>query len=141
MIVYFCGSIAGGRNYLETYTKMVHHLQSLGHRVPTEHIIEPNVLDSENALTAQQIYQRDVEWLRGADAVVAEISNPSLGVGYEIAYALEHGKPVLALYTKSLFVSRMITGISDPLLRVREYAADAEWRNEINSFLAMTLQK
>ena len=141
MIIYFCGSIAGGRQYLETYIKMVRHLQSLGHSVPTEHIIEPNVLDSEKALTAQLIYERDVEWLRGADAVIAEISNPSLGVGYEIAYALQHGKPVLALYAKSLFVSRMITGNSDPLLRVREYAADAEWRREMDSFLAMTLQR
>jgi 2'-deoxynucleoside 5'-phosphate N-hydrolase len=135
MIVYFCGSIAGGRNYLETYTKMVRYLQSCRHVVPTEHIIEPNVLAMESELTASQIYERDVEWLRGADAVIAEISNPSLGVGYEIAYALQHKKPVLALYAESLFISRMITGNSDPLLQVREYASDAEWRREMDSFL------
>jgi 2'-deoxynucleoside 5'-phosphate N-hydrolase len=139
MIVYFCGSIAGGRKYLETYTKMVRHLQSCGHIVPTEHIIEPNVLAIESELTASQIYERDIEWLRGADAVVSEISNPSLGVGYEIAYALQCRKPVLALYAKSLFISRMITGNCDPLLQVREYSSDAEWRHEMDSFLRRRL--
>jgi 2'-deoxynucleoside 5'-phosphate N-hydrolase len=140
MIIYFCGSIAGGRKYLETYTKMVRHLQSNGHVVPTEHIIEPNVLDKESQLTAAQIYERDVEWLRGADAVIAEISNPSLGVGYEISYALQCKKPVLALYAKTLFVSRMITGNNDPLLRVCEYDSAAEWRREMDSFLENLLR-
>jgi 2'-deoxynucleoside 5'-phosphate N-hydrolase len=141
MIVYFCGSIAGGRKYLDTYTKMVRHLQALGHKVPTEHIIEPNVLGMESAQTAQQIYERDVAWLRGADAVVAEISNPSLGVGYEIACALQHKKPLLALHARSLFISRMIVGNRDPLLRVRDYASDDEWRREMDSFLAEFLSQ
>jgi len=51
--------------------------------VPTEHIIAPDVLAAEKQLTAQDIYQRDVDWLTESDAAIAEISNPSLGVGYE----------------------------------------------------------
>ncbi|MBN1562092.1 nucleoside 2-deoxyribosyltransferase [candidate division KSB1 bacterium] len=134
MIIYFCGSIAGGRAYLDTYIKIVRHLQSLGHRVPTEHIIDPNVLDAEKKLTPAQIYQRDVQWLTASDAVIAEISNPSLGVGYEIACALHIGKSVLALHERGLFISCMITGNRDPNLQVVEYSSDDEWRATIDHF-------
>lgn len=135
MNIYFCGSIAGGRTYLSTYTEIVNYLQSLGHVIPTVHIIEPNVLDSEKQLTAEQIYQRDVEWLTSADAVIAEISNPSLGVGYEIGFALNLGKRVLALYRQGLFVSRMITGNRDANLTVYEYDEQQDWQEAINRFL------
>lgn len=134
MVVYFCGSIAGGRAYLQTYVEMVRYIQSLGHTVPTEHIIAPNVLDLERKLTPQQIYERDVRWLRSADAVIAEISNPSLGVGYEIAFALEQDKPVLALHERGLFISCMITGNPDPRLHVRDYHDQAEWQKLIDDF-------
>ena len=135
MNIYFCGSIAGGRSYLETYTKIVRSLQQNDHIVLTEHIIAPDVLDQENQLTPQQVYQRDVDWLSSADAVIAEISNPSLGVGYEIAYALTLKKPVLALYQAGLFVSRMITGNPDPQLQIQEYASEEEWQQIIDTFI------
>jgi 2'-deoxynucleoside 5'-phosphate N-hydrolase len=136
MTIYFCGSIAGGRKYLDTYTKIVRYLQDNGHTVPTEHIIATDVLDTEKELTAAQIYKRDVIWLSDSDAAIAEISNPSLGVGYEIGYALDHGKPLLALYEKDLFVSRMITGNEHPMLTIVEYGEDDDWRAAIDNFLA-----
>ena len=134
MTIYFCGSIAGGRKYVQVYTNIVRYLQSKNHTVPTEHIIAPDVLDSEKELTASQIYQRDVTWLENSDAAIAEVSNPSLGVGYEIGYALHLGKPVLALYERDLFVSRMITGNEHPLLTIVEYADEDEWRAAIDAF-------
>lgn len=33
------------------------------------------------------VYERDIEWLRQSDIGVAECTSPSLGVGYELAYA------------------------------------------------------
>ena len=135
MTIYFCGSIAGGRKYLDTYTKIVKTLLAAGHTVPTEHILAPDVIDSEKELTAAQIYKRDVNWLSNADAAIAEISNPSLGVGYEIGYALNLGKPVLALYERDLFVSRMITGNEHPLLTIVEYRSDDDWRRAIDDFI------
>ncbi len=136
MTIYFCGSIAGGRDFLDTYIKIVRYLQSLGHAVPTEHIIDPHVLDGEKKLTARDVYQRDVTWLSGADCAIAEISNPSLGVGYEIGYALDKGKKVLAMYQKGLFVSRMITGNPHSNLTVVEYETDKEIQSLIDQFLS-----
>lgn len=136
MQIYFAGSIAGGRKYLETYTKIVKFLQDKGHHIPTEHIIYPDVLTFENDSTPEDIYNRDVEWLEGSTALVAEISNPSLGVGYEIGYALNLKKPVLALHHKDAFISRMITGNKDPLLNVKTYDNDEEWESIIEQFLS-----
>ncbi len=121
MNIYFCGAIAGGRDHLPTYVKIVEHLRSRGHKVLTDHIVLPNVLDLEDHLTAEEIYERDMAWLRSADVVIAEVSQPSLGVGYEIASALQIGKPVLALYGKALRISAMIKGNRHPLLTLHPY--------------------
>ena len=137
MQIYFAGSIAGGRKYLETYTKLVHYLQEKGHSIPTEHIIAPDVLKSEKKVTAEEIYSRDVDWLSKSAALIAEVSNPSLGVGYEICYALNLKKPVLCLYEKNVFLSRMITGNEDPNLSVQSYGTEGEWKNIVDEFLRL----
>ena len=65
-------------------------------------------------LPDDQIYARDIAWVTECDAVVAEVSNPSLGVGYELAYAEKLGKPVLCLFNASddKKLSAMISGNS-----------------------------
>ncbi len=61
MKIYFGGSIAGGRKYLETYQKIVAYLKSGGHRVLTEHVVQPDVLELETKFAPGQIYTRDIE--------------------------------------------------------------------------------
>jgi hypothetical protein len=39
-----------------------------------------------------------MSWLKEADVIVAEVSTPSLGVGYEIGKAEDMGKRILCLY-------------------------------------------
>ncbi|WP_421017143.1 nucleoside 2-deoxyribosyltransferase [Furfurilactobacillus cerevisiae] len=57
------------------------------------------------------IRDRDMKWLAESDAVVAETSNPSLGVGYELASAERLGKPVIILHnSKRSQLSAMIAG-------------------------------
>jgi hypothetical protein len=57
-------------------------------------------------------------WLDQAAAVIAEVTVPSLGVGYEIAYAL-HARaiPVLGLCRAGTRLSAMLTGCTHPLFR------------------------
>jgi hypothetical protein len=52
---------------------------------------------------------------------VAEISTPSHGVGYEIAYALEKEKPVICGYQAGKRVSKMLSGNTHPRITVIEY--------------------
>jgi len=62
-----------------------------------------------------------MKWLREADVLVAEVTTPSLGVGYEIAYAEKLNKRVFCLFRNSeeKRLSTIITG--DPKLDVCWY--------------------
>jgi len=135
MQVYFCGAIAGGRSDVAVYRHIVERLQASGHLVPTTHVADPDVLARESAVPAPQVYQRDIDWIEQSDAVVAEVSTPSLGVGYEICYALHRGLPVLCLYRRGLFVSKMITGNPAPRLSIAEYASLEELDAHLDVFL------
>ena len=80
--------------------------------VLTEHIGAPSIIATEGAEKSDiDIYRQDTAWLREADMVIAECTSPSLGVGYELAYAERFGKPVHILYNCSRAnLSAMLTG-------------------------------
>lgn len=99
MEIFFGGSIRGGGSDRDVYAWFVETLDQYGD-VLTEHVSEEHV-EAEEAkqdLTDDVIHDRDLRWLRRADVVVAEVTTPSLGVGYEIGRAVTLGKPVLCCY-------------------------------------------
>jgi hypothetical protein len=136
MRVYFSGAIAGGREDLPIYQHIVARLKSLGHSVLTEHVADPSLLGPEAGVSAREVYLRDIGWLDQAEVVIAEISTPSLGVGYEIGYALQRGTPTLCIYRDGIVVSKMITGNPAPHLRVVTYRDEGELDRHITLFLA-----
>ena len=92
--VYFAGSIRGGREDLALYAALIARLRERS-EVLTEFIGESTLEDIEAAtMTDFDIYERDMALLHQADAVVAECSTPSLGVGYELGSAHALGLPV-----------------------------------------------
>jgi nucleoside 2-deoxyribosyltransferase len=97
MDVYFCGSIRGGRSDAALYADLIEILEDHGN-VLTEHVGSETVETEEADLSDKEIHDQDRAWLRQADVVVAEVTTPSLGVGYEVGTAVEWGRPVLALY-------------------------------------------
>lgn len=120
MTIYFCGSIRGGRDDRDIYAAIIKLLGNFG-QVVTEHIGDAAIgLGGEDA-PDRAIHDRDIAWLRSADVIVAEVTAPSLGVGYEIGRAIEWGKPVLCLYrpSRDRMLSAMIGG--SPGVTVREY--------------------
>lgn len=140
MNIYFSCSITGGRSEEKNYQAMVEKLLDLGHEVPTAHLSKGNVVEADASYAPTQIYARDMGWLAACDAVVAEVTSPSHGVGYEIASALDWGKPVLCCYLKGHRVSSMLTGNSSKLLSLFPYAEIDEALTEIQRFTE-TLQK
>ena len=138
MQVYFSGTIMGDRSHVATFRRIVEHIQARGHTVPTAHVARENVLQEEIAHAPEQVYERDVTWLRGSDCLVAEVSTPSLGVGYEVCYALVQVKPVLCLYRRGRPLSKMILGCAEPGITVRDYADEAEALALVDEFLAQT---
>ncbi|MCL4559442.1 MAG: nucleoside 2-deoxyribosyltransferase [Chloroflexi bacterium] len=135
MNIYFSCSITGGRAEEEVYQNLVDFLLAEGHHVPTAHLSNPDVLAMDGRLSPQEVYSRDMAWLHNCDAVVAEVSTPSHGVGYEIAAALDLGKPVLCCYREGRRISKMISGNTHPGLRLREYRTPDEARNLVRDFI------
>jgi len=121
MNIYFSCSLTGGRNDEAVYAAMVDHLLSKGHTVPTAHLAHADVMALEQVVDAHEVYRRDITWIHGCDALIAEVSTPSHGVGYEVSYALSHGKPVLCCYRKGARVSKMLLGNDSSGMNVRAY--------------------
>ncbi len=121
MNIYFACSITGGREFEAVYQALTTALLADGHKVPTAHLADSGVVQLEAVVSPADVYERDVTWIREADALIAEVSAPSHGVGYEVGYALHAGKKVLCLSRQGVKVSKMITGNPDPNLHVRTY--------------------
>jgi nucleoside 2-deoxyribosyltransferase len=121
MNIYFACSITGGREFERIYQDLTRALLADGHIIPTAHLAESNAVSSEAELGECAIDKRDIDWIRGCDVLIAEVSVPSHGVGYEIGFALNEGKPVLCLYQQGKKVSKMITGNPDSNLQIKQY--------------------
>lgn len=113
MKIYFAAAIRGGRQDRQLYQQLINFLVMNKHQqVLTEHIgSEQLTATRERQLTDQQIRDRDITFLKEADLVIAETTQPSLGVGYELAYAEQIGTPVVILHRqKNSRLSAMING-------------------------------
>jgi nucleoside 2-deoxyribosyltransferase len=136
MNIYFACSITGGRDFEYVYQDIVRALVEDGHEVPTAHLAETGIGSVEAVIHPNEVYERDVTWIRACDVLIAEVSVPSHGVGYEIGFALEIGKPVLALFQDGRKVSKMISGNPASNLTVKPYLTPGDAVQIIQKFLA-----
>ena len=135
MKIYFAGSIRGGRDDAALYQRIIAQLAGYG-QVLTEHVGSDGLTPTgEQDLSDEAIYTRDMAWLMKADVVVAEVSMPSHGVGYEIASAEAAGKPVLCLYRPQpdRRLSAMLGG--NPALRCMSYKEPKDLEPILSDFL------
>jgi len=111
MKIYFAGAIRGGRDDRELYFEIIKELQKYG-EVLTEHLGDSKLSDIGEPLSSIEVFERDVKWLHEADIIVAEVTTPSLGVGYEVGLAEKIGKKVLCLFRiqDNRKLSMMISG-------------------------------
>lgn len=112
MKIYFAGSIRGASGDQEIYRELIERLKEFG-KVLTEHVGNPELRGAgESTLSDEGIFQRDVAWIHQADIVVAEVTMPSLGVGYELGLTESLRKPVVCLFreTGERSLSAMVAG-------------------------------
>lgn len=125
--IYFSGSISGGREDLPVYRRIVSALEAAGHEVFAGTVTSETVGNDGEPLEARAIFERDLGWIaevasRGG-LLVAEVSRPSIGVGYEIAAARhKFGMPVICMWRPAFTrrCSGMVAG--DAAIRVIEYS-------------------
>lgn len=138
MKVYCAASMRGGGKYSSYLDEMIRIIQDLGHTPLSESSDQIDVIVKVEGSGDQWIYDRDLEWLQRSDCLIAEVSSPSLGVGYEIAVALHKMKiPVLALCHESVpILSAMIHGNTNPLLDLERYSDLDDMSKKIGEFLS-----
>lgn len=137
MKIYYASSIRGSHSDDSSIInkKIIEHLRKYG-TVLTEHIGNDDIENTgEDGLTDTEIHDRDWKWIESADVIIAEVSNPSLGVGYEIGRAIEHSKMILCLYrTRGKKLSAMIRGSKD--VQVEDYELIEDALNKIDGFIS-----
>ena len=140
MKIYFCGSIRGGRDDAAIYARLIDYLRHFG-EVLTEHVGDPDLTETgDDGPDDRFIHDRDMTWLKSCDMVVAEVTMPSLGVGYELGWAAALAKPVLCLHRSGSPrpVSAMIAG--SPALQTVAYAALNQARRHVDAFIDRTAE-
>lgn len=102
MKVYFTASIAGKKYYLNNYLKIIDILKSKRFEVISDHIINADQSQvRQEAKSARLKFQAQLDkWINSCDFMIAEVSFPSISVGFEISLALNRAKPVLILYSE-----------------------------------------
>lgn len=122
--IYFAGSIRGGRVDAGLYARLIAYMQRTA-VVLTEHVGRPDLNLMEQGKRDADIYSQDTSWLLESDMVVAECTCPSLGVGYELAFAEAHGKPCHIFYDRSKTqLSAMLTG--NPYFHIHPYESESD---------------
>lgn len=104
-IVYVAGSIRGSKelpSLVESINRCISGISNA---------INISAYKADQDISDKMIYCRDMEWLNASRLVIADVTNPSLGVGYEIGVA-SASKPVICLYHPGAreSVSAMILG-------------------------------
>jgi hypothetical protein len=127
--IYFAGAITGDRGDLAIYRSFVSRLRDNGHIVFAP-CIDPTVED-ERATSPSEIFQADVNLIQAAASarglVVADVSVPSTGVGYEVALAVGvHLMRTICLFRPAYTprCSAMISG--NPAVTLIQYVDEAD---------------
>lgn len=116
MTIYLACTVRGDRGGVLAGRALAEGLKVRGHHILTEHLLRDDVETAESALSEAEVFSRDLEWLDACDALVAEASASSFGVGFEVGYVLsraaETGKKVFLLYNTAAIprMSRLILG-------------------------------
>jgi hypothetical protein len=138
--VYFACSITGGRDHAHVYQDIVDIMKAENLHVLSEAFADKTIKSAtgvgmKKGMSATEIWAWDLDWIRQSDCIIAEVTQPSLGVGYEIAKAHVWNIPVLALYhtRPDHKLSSMIAG--SPNVTVFEYQDITETASAIKGFI------
>ena len=132
--VYFACSIRGGRSDAKIYAELVKFIKQ--HATVLSEIFADGKLTSGGMnKPSAEIWKTDTAWIKEADCLIAEVTNPSLGVGYEIALAETLNKPILALFRNDSDkkLSAMIAG--SPKTKTVNYKTLKEAQKAIAKFI------
>ena len=95
---------------LPVYIHIMELLKKQGHEVVSEHVASVGLEKIEARITDEEIFNNDIGFIDECECLVADVTIPSIGVGYEVGYAVSIGKNVLCVYNEDANVSAMVRG-------------------------------
>jgi len=121
--IFFSIPVQGKRLDDEIYKCFVDCINKHNGSILNLNVMEPPSLEETLKYNPNEIYNDLIAKLKTAELLIAEISSPSLGVGYEIAFAQKLSVPILLLFNSKVkrTVSLMIRGINYNNLKIAEY--------------------
>lgn len=103
-----------------------------GHIITSPWVLGP--IESSNPKVTD-VFQRDMSATEGSDAIVADVTDPSLGVGMELMAAYKAGKRIIILVKKGKVTSRMLMHMD------RKEAVEYDDEGEIYQALRTVLER
>ncbi len=121
MKAYFVGSIKGRDTYFSKYKRIVDCMKKRSILV-YEDTLRPSEKEVYSLTDQEKVdYFKQVQrWINFSDFIVAEVSHPSIGVGFEIAMAVGKEKPVIILSTND-DTPHFVEGIQSDKIVVAKY--------------------
>jgi hypothetical protein len=141
MKIYFGFTVAGDRSSVAAARMIVELLAEMEHEVLTRHLIRDDAWENDRAISPQEVYLRDMTWLKQCDLFMAEVSGSSFGLGFETGYLLgATTKKVVLFYRQDVekMISLMITGITHPNCKLVPYSHFDEIEDWIRHNLSQT---
>jgi nucleoside 2-deoxyribosyltransferase len=110
---------------------MARAIRDAGHEVTSPWVLGP--IESHNP-RAVNVFERDMRGAEECDAIVADVSSPSIGVGMEIMAAYKAGRKVIVVAKGGATVSRMLQHMEGK--KTVEFEDGAELYEKLKDVLA-----
>ena len=128
MNIYFCGSMTGSQEKMDDYKKLIDSLENYGNVL--NKFVGEKIVNSD----AKYIYNRDVDNLKHANVLIADVTIISTGVGFELGYADNLNIKTLVIYDENKKLpSSLILGNSN--FTIKSYKNLEEAKEIIANFM------
>ncbi len=137
MIVHIIASKSNVTEDIASLRRIIAVIKAAGHQVADDWIesaYKERVQRSKELSDWGTIYKKNLETIARSEVVIAETSFNSFGVGYQVAVAMRHKKPILLLRHASADSDAFATAVVDPWVK-RESYGDNELEKIVQTFL------
>jgi dTMP kinase len=122
MKIYIGGSVSLSKDSLPRLKRIEAQLKGMGYKVVGGALKKG--VKSRDKKAAANLYKRELDLIAASDLMIAEVTVPSWGTAFLMEDALEHGKPVLALFYKDNGKDLPLMIKGHPELYVEHYDED-----------------
>lgn len=129
MNIYFSGSMTNSQEKMCDYKEIIDFLENYGNVL--NKFVGEKIIDYD----ANFIYKRDTNNLRDADILIADITIPSTGVGFELGYAEFLNIKTILIYDKNKSKPSSLV-LGNPNFVKIEYNSIEEVKQELADLLS-----